>query len=131
MQRYNIISCEYCVITFAFFETIICVAYCIFDMTSYESFSLIENGPWNLKQLVLVTFLLLQDLYVLSYHPSNPTSFEIPEILTEIRLKTNLLNIEIKITRYIHYTEFLQNYQGNRKYPTGFALKFNLHKYIM
>ena len=57
---------------------IIYVAYCIFDMTPYESFLLIKNGSSNLKQLALVTFLLLQYLYVLSYHPSNLTSSEIP-----------------------------------------------------
>ena len=100
-------------------------------MTPYESFSFIKNAGSKLKQFVLVTFLLLQYLYILSYHPSNPTSFEMPEILTEIRLKRNLLNIERNIRRYIHHKEFLQNYQGNRKYPKGLALKFNLYKYIM
>ena len=32
-------------------------------MTPYESFLLIKNGSSNLKQLALVTFLLLQYLY--------------------------------------------------------------------
>ena len=76
---------------------IISVAYCIFDMTPYESFLLIKNGLLNLKQLVLVTFLLLQHLYILSYHPSNLTSFEMPEILTKTQLNRKLLNIERKI----------------------------------
>ena len=49
-----------------------------------------------------------------------------PEILTETRLKRNLLNIERKITRYIHHKEFIQNYKANRNYPEGLALKFNL-----
>ena len=66
-------------------------------MTPYESFLLIKNGLLNLKQLVLVTFLLLQHLYILSYHPSNLTSFEMPEILTKTLLKRKLLNIERKI----------------------------------
>ena len=97
-------------------------------MTQYESILLIKNGSRNLKQLLI--FLLFQCLYVLSYHSSNFTSFEIPGMLTKIQLKTNLLNLERKITRYIH-KEILQNYQGNRKYPKGLALKFNLYKYIM
>ena len=54
------------------------------------------------------------------------TSFEMAEIVTETRLKRNLLNIETKITRYIHHKEFLQNYEANLKYPIGLALKFNL-----
>ena len=82
-------------------------------MKRCASFSLIKNGPWNLKQFLLVTFLLLQYLYILSFHPSNPTSFEMPEILNKIGLKRNLLNIERKKTRYIHHKETLQNYQGN------------------
>ena len=98
-------------------------------MPPYESFFLIENGSLNLKQFVLVTLLLLQYLYTLSYQPSNLTSFEMPEVLTDIQLKRNLLNIKRKITRYIHHKEFLQNYQANRKYPKGLALKFNLYKY--
>ena len=106
---------------------IIYVAYCIFDMTPYESFLLIKNGSSNLKQLALVTFLLLQDLYILSYHPLNLTSSEIPEILTKTNLKRNLLNIERTITRYIHHKEFLQNYKANRKYQSNdLVLKFNL-----
>ena len=93
-------------------------------MTPFESFLLIKNGSSNLKQLALVPFLLLQYLYILSYHPSHLTSFEMPEILTETRLKRNLLNIERKITRYIHHKEFLQKYQANPKYPKD--LNFNL-----
>ena len=95
-------------------------------MTPFESFLLIKNGSSNLKQLALVPFLLLQYLYILSYHPSHLTSFEMPEILTETRLKRNLLNIERKITRYIHHKEFLQNYKANRTYPKDLALKFHL-----
>ena len=68
---------------------------------------------------------------MLNYHPLNLTPFEMPEILTEIRLKRNLLNIKIKTTRYIHHKEFLQNYQANKKHPKGFALNFSLYKYIM
>ena len=93
-------------------------------MTPFESFLLIKNGSSNLKQFALVPFLLLQYLYILSYHPSHLTSFEMPEILTETRLKRNLLNIERKITRYIHHKEFLQKYQANPKYPKD--LNFNL-----
>ena len=44
----------------AWCKFIIYVAYYIFDMTPYESFLLIKNGSSNLKQLALVTFLLLQ-----------------------------------------------------------------------
>ena len=95
-------------------------------MTPFESFLLIKNGSSNLKQLALVPLLLLQYLYILSYHPSHLTSFEMPEILTETRLKRNLLNIERKITRYIHHKEFLQKYQANPKYPKDLALNFNL-----
>ena len=95
-------------------------------MTPYESFLLIKNGLSNLKRLALVAFSLLQYLYILSYHRSNFTSFEMPEILTETRLKRNLLNIERKITRYIRRKEFLQNYKANRKDPKGLVLNFNL-----
>ena len=38
--------------------------------------------------------------------PENLASM--PEILTETRLKRNLLNIERKATRYIHHKEFLK-----------------------
>ena len=67
-------------------------------MTPYESFFFIKNGSSKLKQLVLVTFLLLQYLYILSYHPVNLTSFIMPEILTETRLKRNLLNIRLGVS---------------------------------
>ena len=43
------------------------VAYCIFDMTPYESFLLIKNESSNLKQLLLVTLLLMQYLYLYLY----------------------------------------------------------------
>ena len=95
-------------------------------MTPYESFLLIKNGSSNLKQFALVTFLWLQCLYILSYHPLNLTSIEMSEIPTKTRLKRNLLNIRRKITRYIHHKEFLQNYKANRKYPKDLAWKFDL-----
>ena len=100
-------------------------------MTPYESFLLIKNGSLNVKQLVLVTFLLLQYLYLFSYHPSTLTSFEMPDILTEIQLIRNLLTIKRKIRRYIHHKEFLHNYKANGKYTKPLELKFKLYKYIM
>lgn len=44
---------------------------------------------WIVKpqKLALITFLFLEYLYMLSYHPSNLTLFEISEILGETQLK--------------------------------------------
>ena len=41
----------------------------ILDMTPCELFLLTKNGSWNLKQLVLITFLLLEyiNLYICVY----------------------------------------------------------------
>ena len=100
-------------------------------MTHYVSFLLIKNESYNLKHLLLVTFLLLLYLYILIYHSWNLPSFEIPEILIETLFKRNLLNIERKITRYIHHKEFFQNYKEIRKYSEDLALKFNQYKYKM
>ena len=66
---------------------------------------------WIVKpqKLALITFLFLEYLYMLSYHPSNLTLFEISEIPGETQLKGNLLNIEDKITRYKHHNELLRS----------------------
>ena len=69
----------------------------ILDMTPCESFLLSKNGSPKLKQLVLITFLLLEYLHILSYHPSNLASFKMSEILINTQLERNLLTIEKKI----------------------------------
>ena len=88
-------------------------------MTPCESFLLAKNGSSKLKQLVLITFLLLEFLYILSYHTSNLASSKMSDILTNTQLERKLLTIEKKITRYNHHKEFLQNYKFNRKSLTS------------
>ena len=75
---------------------------------------------------MFITFLLLQYLYIVRYHPSNFASPKMPEILSDTQLERKLLTIKKKITRYNHHKEFLQNYKVNPKYPKGLGLKFNL-----
>ena len=41
----------------------------ILDMAPYESFLLARNGTSKLKQLVLITFLLLEHLYICIHMP--------------------------------------------------------------
>ena len=99
----------------------------VFVMTPCESFLHCNNGSSTFKQLALMAFLLLQYIFILSYHPSNLISLNMNEIQRSTQLKIrNLHNIENKLTRYNHHKDFLQNYKTNRKYPKGLSLKFDL-----
>ena len=100
------------------------IAVYILVMKPCESFLLAKNGLSKLKQLVLIAFLLLEYLYLVSYHPSNLASSKMAEILSNTQLVRKLLTIEKKITTYNHHKEFLHNYKVNRKYPKGLGLKF-------
>ena len=69
-------------------------------MTPFESFLLAKNESSKLEQLALITFLLLEYLYILSYYPSNLASSKMSEILTNTQLERSLLTIEKKMARY-------------------------------
>ena len=103
------------------------IAVYILDMTPYESLLLAKIGSSKVRQLVLITFLLVEYLYMHSYHPSNLVSSKMSENLTNTQLERKLLTIEKKITRYNHHKRFLQNYKVNQKYPNSLGLKFNLY----
>ena len=98
----------------------------IFIMTPWESLLESNNGSSIIKQLALIAFFTLEYIYILSYHPWNPNSFNMDQILHTTQLEKDLLKIEKKITKYIYHKEFLENYKYNRKYPKGLALTFNL-----
>ena len=61
-------------------------------MTPFESFLLAKNESSKLEQLALITFLLLEYLYILSYHPSNLASSKMSEILTNTQLERKFIN---------------------------------------
>ena len=74
----------------------------------------------------MIAFFILEYIYILSYHPWNPSSFNMDQILHTTQLEKNLLKIEKKITKYNYQEDFLENYKYNQKYPKGLTLKFNL-----
>ena len=76
--------------------------------------------------MALIAFFILEYIYRHSYHPWNPNSFNMDQILHTTQLAKDLLKIEKKITKYNYHKEFLENYKHNRKYPKGLTLKFNL-----
>ena len=88
-------------------------------MTPWESLLQSNNESSIIKQLPLIAFFILEYIYILSYHPWNPNSFNMDQILHTTQLEKDLLKIEKKITKYNYY-------KYNRKYPKGLTLKFNL-----
>ena len=60
----------------------------ILDMTSYGSFLLAKNRWLKFKQLALITFLLVEYLYILRYHPSNLALSKMSEILINTQLES-------------------------------------------
>ena len=95
-------------------------------MTPWESLLQINNGSSIIKQWALIAFFILEYIYILSYHPWNPNSFNMDQILHTTQLEKDLLKVEKKITKYNYHKEFLENYKYNRKYLKGLTLKFNL-----
>ena len=85
----------------AWYYFIICVGFYILDMSPNESFFLITNRWSNIKQFAVVTFSLLECLYLSIYHPSNHTSLEMSKILTDTQLKRNLLSISLQCNRKV------------------------------
>ena len=51
---------------------------------------------------------MLEYLHLFSYHPLNPTSFEMTEILQTTHSERSLIKIEDKITTYSHHKSFLK-----------------------
>ena len=95
-------------------------------MTPWEFLLLSNNGSSIIQQLALIAFFILEYIYILSYHPWNPNSFDMDQILHTTQLEKELLKIEKKVTKYNYHKEFLENYKYNQKYPKGLTLKFNL-----
>ena len=85
-------------------------------MTPCESFLFSKNISPIVEQFVLITFFILEYLYLFSYHTLNLDSFKMAE----------LVKIEIKFTRYSHYSRVLQKYKNHRKYPKDLSLMLNL-----
>ena len=77
-------------------------------MTPWESLLQSNNGSSIIKQLALIAFFILEYIQILSYHPWNPNSFNMGQILHKTQLEKNLLKIEKKITKYNYNKEFLE-----------------------
>ena len=95
-------------------------------MTPWESLLQSNNGSSITKRLALIVFFILEYIYILSYHPWNPNSFNMDQILHTTQVEKDLLKIEKKITKYNYHKEFVENHKYHRKYPKGLTLKFNL-----
>ena len=75
---------------------------------------------------MVIAFFILEYIYIPSYHPWNPNSFKVDQILHTRQLEKNLSKIEKKITKHNYHKQFLESSKCNRKYPKGLTLKLNL-----
>ena len=89
------------------------------------SFS-IRKPKSSVVLLMVIAFFILEYIYIPSYHPWNPNSFNMDQILHTRQLEKNLSKIEKKITKHNYHNQFLENCKYNRKYPKGLTLKLNL-----
>ena len=71
----------------------------IFIMTPWESLLQNNNGSSIIKQVALIAFFILEYIYLLSYHPWNPNSSNMDQILHTTQVEKDLSKIEKKITK--------------------------------
>ena len=71
----------------------------IFIMTPWESWLQSNNGSSIIKQLALIAFFILEYISILSYHPWNPNSSNMGQILHTTQVEKDLLKIEKKTTK--------------------------------
>ena len=70
----------------------------VFIITPWESMLQSNNGSSIIKQLALISFLILEYIYILSYLHCNPNSFNMYQILHATQLEKDLFKIKKKIT---------------------------------
>ena len=74
-------------------------------MTPWESLLQSNSGSSIIKQLALIALFILEYIYILSYHPWNPNSLNMDQILHTTQLEKDFLKIR-KVIKY-----FLENYK--------------------